>query len=100
MVDRGFRIDEDLEGKSITLVRPTFVRNKEQLNEEDCEYSREISSARVHIERVMERLKNFRILHGEVQWNYLSVMDDVMITIAGIVNLSPRILNDQVFMYD
>jgi hypothetical protein len=97
MVDKGFRIENHCNEKGVLLIRPAFKEGSEQLGYEDCEHSRQVASARVHVERVIERMKNFRILHDEVQWNYLYLMDDVMNTICGIVNLSPPIIRDGAF---
>jgi len=99
MVDKGFLIEEECEARGVKVIRPAFKENNEQLGYEDCERSRKIASARVHVERVMERLKNFQILKDEIQWNYLQYMDDVVKCIAGIVNLSPPLLSDKAFDY-
>ena len=48
---------------------------------------------------MMERLKNYRILQDEIQWNYLQLMDDIVVVICGLVNLSPAILSDKAFDY-
>ena len=81
------------------LYQPALKRNGQQLNTSDCEGSRNIVSACVYIERVMERLKNFKILHDEVQYHYLRHMNDIMKCIGGIVNLSAPLLGDNAFSY-
>jgi len=100
MVDKGFRIEKECQEAGVTLIRPTFKRGNEQLGYKDCEHSRKVACARVHVERAIERIKNFRIMHDEVQWNYLHLMNDVMTTIFGLVNLSPPILAEQAFNLD
>ena len=55
MVDKGFRIEEECKLKGVQLIRPAFKENNEQLGYDDCENSRMVASARVHVERVMER---------------------------------------------
>ena len=87
MVDKGFRIEKECADNNIGLLQPTFKSGGHQLNEEDCERSRSISSARVHVELVMERLKNFRIMKDEIEWHYLAEMNDIIVVIAGLVNL-------------
>jgi hypothetical protein len=99
MVDKGFPIINECDSVNITVYQPAFKKNGQQLNVVDCESSRNIASARVHIERIMERLKNFKILHDEVQYHYLKYMNDIMKCIGGIVNLSPPILGDDAFSY-
>jgi len=98
MVDKGFRIEEECKENNTGLLQPTFKTGGQQLGEEDCEKSRHISSARVHVERVMERLKNFRILQDEIEWHYLGDMNDIVMSIAGLVNLSPPLLGPDAFL--
>jgi hypothetical protein len=99
MVDKGFRIEEDCRLHGVHLIRPAFKENDEQLGYEDCDHSRMVALARVHVEWVMERLKNFRILQDKIQWNYLELMDDILIVICGLVNLSPPIISENAFEY-
>jgi len=86
------------EDSNVKLFQPTFKEGGRQLKPDDCDKSREISSARVHVERVMERLKNFNILKGEIEWHYLGCMNDVITSIAGLVNLSPPLLGPDCFL--
>lgn len=99
MVDKGFPICNECDAANVTLYQPAFKKNGQQLNIADCESSRNIASAGVHIERVMERLKNFQILHDEVKYHYLRYMDDIMIIVGAIVNLSSPLLADDAFSY-
>jgi hypothetical protein len=99
MVDKGFLIEEECKDKNVTLIQPTFKEGGRQLEFEDCESSRHIASARVHVERVMERLKNFQILNEEIQWNYLGYMNDIIVTICGLVNLSPPLLGNDKYLH-
>ena len=97
MVDKGFRIETECADNNITLIRPAFKTNGEQLSKKDTEDSREIAAARVNVERVMEQLKNFEILKSEVQWHYLAYMNDIIISIAALVNLGPPLLGSASF---
>lgn len=61
MADRGFDIEEDLLLIGATLNMPPFLRGKSQLSEEELVQTRRIASLRIHVERAMERIKNFHI---------------------------------------
>ena len=65
MADRGFDIEDDLPANT-TLNIPPFLNGKDQLNLEEEVRTRKIASVRVHVERVIARIKNFRILHQVV----------------------------------
>ena len=57
MVDKGFLIDVECAERRIKLIRPPFLRNKKQLPEKDSVENRDIACARVHIERMNQRIK-------------------------------------------
>ena len=65
MADRGFDIEDDLPANT-TLNIPPFLNGKDQLNLEEEVRTRKIASVRVHVERVIARIKKFRILHQVV----------------------------------
>ena len=62
MADRGFTISDLLAGTGIKLNHPPFLQDKGQLMEEEVIVTRRIASLRIHVERAIERIKNFRIL--------------------------------------
>lgn len=98
MVDKGVRIEEECYAKNVHLIQPPFKERGLQFSEEDCDRGRYIAAARVHIERVNERLKNFKILRDEIQYSYMTYMNDIIFVISGIVNLSAPILSDKSFV--
>ena len=63
MADRGFNIGDLLEGKGVTLnIPPRLSDWSGQLSESDRVKTRRITSVHIHIERVIGRIKLFRIL--------------------------------------
>ena len=65
MADKGFNIDELLRERGVTLNIPPFMKDG-SLSEDDVVLTRSIASLRIHVERVIERIKNFRILSGNI----------------------------------
>ena len=62
MVDKGFiHLKSDFSKKGVKLYCPPF-QTKEQFTKEEVECTRLIASARIHVERKMVQIKNFRIL--------------------------------------
>ncbi|KAF0729859.1 THAP-type domain-containing protein [Aphis craccivora] len=43
------------------IIRPPFLRNQKQFSKEDALLSKNVAKARVHIERINQRLKSFKI---------------------------------------
>ncbi|KAJ8678166.1 hypothetical protein QAD02_013953 [Eretmocerus hayati] len=75
------------------LVCPVSVKGDEKCSEGDVRHSRQISSCRIHIERVIERIREFRFLniHSTVDSHYLSILDDIVVIVCGLVNIQGRI---------
>ncbi|XP_077994995.1 uncharacterized protein LOC144448593 [Glandiceps talaboti] len=63
MADRGFLIRDLLALRGATLNIPPFAHGK-QLSSAAVTKTRRIASARIHVERAIGRLKNFKILQG------------------------------------
>ena len=59
MADRGFDIADDLPS-GVTLNIPAFLNGNDLLTLEEETSTRKIASARVHVERAIVRIKNYR----------------------------------------
>ena len=73
MADRGFDIENDLP-TGVTLNIPPFLNGKPQLSAEEEILTRKIASVRVHVERAISRIKNYRILNQVIP---ISLSDDL-----------------------
>ena len=62
MADRGFDIQDDLTLRGVRLNILPFFKGKSQLTESELVETRRIASIRIHVERAMERIKNFHII--------------------------------------
>ena len=62
MADRGFDIDTIMpEGTAVNI--PPFLEARRQFEENELVATRRFASLRIHVERAMERIKNFQITH-------------------------------------
>ena len=43
------------------MILPSFLKGREQLSEEEVIYSQQIASERIHVERMIQRLKCWHI---------------------------------------
>ena len=62
MADRGFEIQDLLAKKKVYLNIPPLMRCKDQLSPEEEDETRDVASVRIHVERAIERVKNYNIL--------------------------------------
>ena len=65
MADKGFRIEDELNKRGVTLNIPPFM-SEGRLSEHKVKLTEEIATLRSHVERAIERVKNFRILNGNI----------------------------------
>lgn len=97
MFDKGFNVDTACNKNNVGLIRPPFLRRKNQFLTQEAKDTSRIAGAHVHVERAIQRLKVFKLLKGDVPWELLTHIDDLMLVAAGLVNLSVPILNDDKF---
>jgi hypothetical protein len=75
MANCGFDIDDDLIVRGINLTIPPFLRNKKQLQEKELIVTRRIASLRIHVERAIERIKNFNIFDKSLPIQFTDIAD-------------------------
>ena len=92
LADRGFLIRDELASRGAELLIPAFLKGKHQLSAREVETSRRMSRVRIHVKRMMERLKNFRILSERMSLNMVPHADSIMTICAAITNLHPRLV--------
>lgn len=97
MVDKGFLIENECASYSIDLIRPPHLGKRKQLTAQEAIKTKKIASARVHVERAIQRLKLFRFLKGPIPWRTAGYLNMIINIIAAIVNLSPPILSEERF---
>ncbi|KAI4455551.1 thap domain protein [Holotrichia oblita] len=82
----------------IKLIRPPFLKKKMQLSKEEAHENVDIARARVHIERVNQRIKVFEILTKPLPLSLVPKIDEIFTVICAVVNLSVPILSDDKFL--
>lgn len=91
MADRGFLIRDLLARNYATLNIPPFSMGK-QMTGKAVTKTRRIASARIHVERAIGRLKNFKILQGIIPLKLHAVLDQIVIVCATLCNLDYKLV--------
>lgn len=97
VVDKGFLIDNICFQKQVTIIRPHFLRSKSQFSKEEAQTNVLISKARVHVERVNQRIKTFDIFKCPLPWNLVNKIDGIFTIVCAMVNLQTPVLGDNRF---
>ncbi|XP_039525901.1 uncharacterized protein LOC120478179 [Pimephales promelas] len=94
MADRGFTIRDLLFERRVNLVLPAFTHKGGQLSDEDVTATRRIANVRIHVERVIRRLKVFKIISQTVPINLSHKMDKILRICAALVNMQGEIIHE------
>ena len=89
MADRGFTIQQLLDEKEAKLIIPPFMKGKDSLNLGEEYQTREIASARVHIERWNQRFKTFEFMKGPIPQQKMPIFNEAAYVCAILANFSP-----------
>ena len=72
MADRGFNIQNEVQFYQAKLAIPNFTHGKKQLHPMEVENMRKIVSVRIHVERVIGRVRRtFGILQKEIPIDFI-----------------------------
>ncbi len=85
MADKGFTI-EDILPLGVSLNIPPFLGQNSQMSAEDVVKTQTIASVRIHIERAINKIKNFRIWQGDFPLNLIGVANLMWAVCAFLCN--------------
>ena len=80
----GFNVQDLFLSRQVKCVLPPFVRSKRQFTRSEVYQGKRIARARIHVERVMGRLKEFRLLNHVLPINMIDLCDHIW-NVAGAI---------------
>ena len=89
MADRGFNIQDDLTPLGVRVNIPPFLKGKTQLEAEELVETRRIASLRIHVERAMERIKNYHIFDRTLSSSLTDLAEETFFVCAVMCNFLP-----------
>lgn len=92
MADRGFPIKEELLVRGAELVIPPGKRGRAQMSSNDIRHTKKIANTRIHVERVIRRLKTFKLLSGVVPISLVPHLNHVIFVCAAVINMQGTIV--------
>ena len=94
MADLGFQIKEDVLLCYCSLIVPPGAKDKAQMTLKECKKTKEVANLRIHVERAITRLKEFKILKNLVPINMLPHVDSIAKTCAALCNFQSHLINE------
>ena len=100
LADRGFTCEQEAKMVLAEVKVPPFTKGKKQLEKKDIDWSRELSTVRIHVERVIGLLKQkYKILQGVLPISLIidekdteSTIDKIVRVCCACVNLCPSVV--------
>ena len=90
MANRGFTVKDVLKDIGIELNIPPFMEERAQLPVKEVQEGRKIASVRIHMERAINRMKNFAILQGTFPISMSRIINQVVcVCISHQLHASP-----------
>ncbi|CAG9129853.1 unnamed protein product [Plutella xylostella] len=97
MADRGFKeIESLLSSKNIRILRPPSVFTNKNMTKKEVIETKVIASLRVHVERVIRRVREFKMLkpHSVVHFKHMKYIDEIVTVACGLINLQDKIIKE------
>ena len=93
MADKGFLIQDELASVGATLTLPAFLKARKQFSKEEAEQNKKVACLRVHVERCMERIKNWHILDRKIPVTLSPLASDMIIVLSAFTNFLPPLIS-------
>ena len=93
MADKGFNCQDELASAGASLVIPTFLDKKVQFSSKETNHNKVVASLRVHVERLMERIKNWHIFDRKIPITLAPIASDMLVVVSALTNFHPPLIN-------
>ena len=92
MADKGFTI-QDLLPLGVSLNIPPFLGSSSQMPADDVIRTQEIASLRIHVERAINKIKNFHVWDGVIPLHQFGIVNQMWTVCALFVNAQSNIIS-------
>lgn len=93
LADKGFNCQDELASVGASLVIPKFLEQKIQFSTNETNHNKVVASLRVHVERLMERIKNWHIFDHKIPITIAPIASDMLVVVCALSNFQPPLIN-------
>ena len=86
MADRGFTVEEYLTPLGVKLIISSFLKGRSQFNVQEIDKSQQIANERIHVERMIQRLKCYHIFDRVIPLNMIGSLNQIISVCAILSN--------------
>jgi cell division protein FtsB len=94
LADKGFTNFNDFANLGLKLNTPPMARSQGQMSASDVVSTRTIAAHRVHVERAIGRIKNFKILSQQVMIANVTSLNQIWLVCSYLTNFMPFLVGD------
>ena len=95
MADRGFTIADYTKPMGIELIIPDFLKGRDQLSPDEVIKSQQIANERIHVERMIQRLKCYHIFDRVIPLTMMGSLNQIVTVCALLSNFQEQIIARQ-----
>lgn len=95
MADKGFPIEKEIEAVGLKLNIPPFAPSAAQMKPSDVTKTVKIAKHRVHVERAIARVKQFKILSRKISLSFFSSINQIWLTCCMLTSFMPFLIQDK-----
>ena len=92
MADKGFRIGNELRELGLELNIPPFASSGQQMASKDVELTNLIAAHRIHVERRISKIINFKIFAADIPISMFPVINDIWYVCCHLTNFQDLIV--------
>ena len=93
LADRGFNVNDYCRQKGVRVdVPPSAPPKGQQFEQGEAERTKKIANVRIHVERVIGRLKTFKILQDTLETPILPLLDNIVTIVGALCNMRKRMM--------
>ena len=88
MADKGFDIEDHSKNIGCSLTIPPFLEAHSQFTEQQPEHTRNIAAVRIHVERAVQKIKEFKILLHTVHISLCPMLEKMQVVCEHLANFT------------